>query len=133
MTSPAQYRRCRDWLLPALATDPRKPTEGDLVNDLISNRAQLWPGRSAAIVSRLERQVRTIYAGPNTRMVVTPTIVLWLAGGDLKGVLELQPGIEAWARSQGAAEAAIYARKGWSRVMVRNGFRIVDGELRLTL
>jgi hypothetical protein len=127
------YTRVRDWLLEALPTDPRQPSEDDLLYDLTHNRAQLWPGRSAAIVSRLERQVRTTFAGADTRIRVVPTIVLWLAGGDLKGVLELQPGIEAWARAQGAVDAAIYARKGWSRVMARHGFKTVDGELRLAL
>lgn len=120
-----QYLRCRDWLLSALETDRDVPTEADLVSDLHANRAQLWPGRSAAIVSRLQQQQRD--------GLIVPTIVVWLAGGDLAGVLELIPGIEAWARSQGAVEAAIYARKGWSRVLARHGFKMVDGELRLVL
>lgn len=120
-----QYLRCRDWLLSALSTDRDNPTETDLLSDLTANRAQLWPGRSAAMVTRLQQQ--------NRDGMIVPTIVVWLAGGDLRGVLELIPGIEAWARSQGAVEAAIYARKGWTRVLARHGFRMVDGELRLTL
>lgn len=58
---------------------------------------------------------------------------VWLAGGDLAGVLALKPGVEAWGRAQGCDFVTINGRAGWARVLRRSGFRNVDGELRRDL
>lgn len=112
----AEWNACRSWLVPAL----EDITEDDLLNELFLDRAQLWRGEGAAMVTKL------VAADP-------PNITVWLGGGEMQGLLALQPGVEAWARWQGAKEARINGRKGWARVHRKTGFEPCDGELRKVL
>ena len=112
----SEFRRCRGWLLPAL----REDTEERVLAELMAGRAQLWPGKRAAFVTQLA-------------IGDEPYILVWLAGGDLRELLAMQPGIEAWARAQGAAAAWINGRKGWARALGKTGFEPRDGELRKAL
>lgn len=113
----SEFDKARDWLLPALQGDD---TEDDLLNDLFLRRAQLWRGDNAAMVTRLVSAEE-------------PYIMVWLGGGELDGLLDLQPGVEAWARAQGAKAARINGRKGWMRALKDRGFVPSDGELKKAL
>lgn len=111
-----QWARCRAWLRPAL----REDTEEHVLQELWANRAQLWPGeRSAMVTQLLKGEERMIH--------------VWLAGGCLAELLEMRPGVEAWARAQGAQAAWINGRKGWARVLARRGFEPRGTELRKPL
>lgn len=112
----AEWNACRDWLLPAL----EDATEDEVINELVLNRAQLWRGETGAMVTQLVA-------------ADLPNITAWLAGGDMRGVLALQPGIEAWGRMQGAREARVNGRPGWARALHKTGFEAHDGELRKVL
>lgn len=111
-----EWARCRDWLLPAL----REDTEADILWQLMSGRAQIWRGRRSAMLTQLVN-------GPE------PFILVWLGGGDLAELLELRPGVEAWARTQGARAARIKGRRGWARALARFGFEPDGDELRKAL
>ena len=106
-----------DWIRPALIDT----TEAELVAELRAGRAQLWPGETAAMVTQCVNR-------PDGR-----ALHVWLAGGDLAGVLALKPGVEAWGRGQGCDFLTINGRTGWARVLGRHGYRSVDGELRRDL
>lgn len=112
----AEWSRCRAWLVPAL----EDVTEPVLLEWLASGRAQLWAGERCAMVT-------TLLAEDERK------IVAWLTGGDLREVVQLVPGISAWARSQGAQAAWVYGRKGWGRVLEKVGFVAVSGGLRKAL
>jgi hypothetical protein len=115
--NPAEWVRCRPWLVPAL----REDTEAHVVGELLANRAQLWPGKACAFVTQLCRDDE-------------PYILVWLAGGDLRELLTMQPGMEAWARAQGCVSAWINGRRGWARALRKTGFEPHgDGELRKVL
>jgi hypothetical protein len=86
-------------------------TEAELIEDLSANRAQLWPGERAALVTRL-------ISGP-------PRVHVWLGGGDLSELLSLAPGVMAWGRQQGAEFATVGGRSGWARL-----FKSIGGERR---
>lgn len=106
-----------DWLRPALVD----ASEGELIEDLRTGRAQLWPGETAAVV---------------TQCLIDDTgrgLHVWLAGGDLGGVLALRPGIEAWGRAQGCRCITINGRKGWNRVLGRHGYELHGTEMRKML
>lgn len=107
------WDRCRGWLLPAL-TDG---TEADLLADLAKGRAQLWEGRTAAFVTQCIHEP----AGP--------TLHAWLAGGELRELLAMIPGIEAWGRTQGCERATVTGRPGWRRVLSKFGYRQIGDEL----
>lgn len=106
-----------DWLRPALIDTT--PTE--LIAALTSGQAQIWPGETAAMVT-------TLQDGPQGRF-----LHVWLAGGDLAGVMALKPGVEAWARAMGCKFVTINGRPGWARLLRKDGFVLVDGELRKPL
>jgi hypothetical protein len=106
-----------DWLRPAL-TDA---SVEELLAELSSSRAQLWLGERSAVVTELtgDREDRCLH--------------IWLAGGDLKEILRLRPGVEAWARGQGCRSVTIDGRPGWSRVLRRFGYRMSGCELKRKL
>jgi len=107
--TPQTWAVCRDWLLPALQAEDGD--EAALCAELHSGRAQLWAGEGAAVVS----QCVEASAGRGLH--------IWLAGGNLAGVLALQPGIEAWARGLGCAAITIEGRAGWRRVLRAHGYQ----------
>lgn len=115
MEDTREWERCRAWLLAAL--EPGCGGEDELVADLRAGRAQLWAGEAAAMVT----QCVTDAAGS--------CLHVWLAGGDLKEILRLRPGIEAWARAQGCRRITIDGRKGWARVLRSRGYSYAGHEL----
>lgn len=105
------------WLTPAL----NDATLDEVIAELVAGRAQLWPGETAAMVTQC-------LDGPEGRV-----LHVWLAGGDLAGVMALKPGVEAWGRAMGCRKVTINGRAGWARILRSDGFRMVDGELRKNL
>jgi hypothetical protein len=106
-----EWVRVRRWLLPAL-TDA---TEAEVVSELLTGRATLWPGERAAFVT-------TLITDP-ARMHV------WLGGGDGAEMLAMIPGMAAWGRAQGAQWATVNGRRGWKRRLRDFGFEPRNGEL----
>ena len=102
------WERCRGWLLAAL--QPECGTEADLLEDVACGRAQLWAGERAALVTQCVDD-------PSGRC-----LHVWLAGGDLKDILMLKPGIEAWARGRGCERVTLDGRRGWARVLRAHGY-----------
>ena len=94
-------------------------TEEELIGELEANRAQLWCGDASAMVLQLLRP--------------PPTLHIWLAGGDLRDLLNMRGGMEAWARSQGCEQVTINGRLGWQRVLGRFGYEPDGEELRKVL
>ena len=113
------WARYRAWLLPALRDDCAG--EAELLADILSGRAQLWAGEAAAMVTQriCEDGVHKLH--------------VWLGGGDLRELLAMRPGIEAWARGQGCRHITIDGRTGWSRVLRRQGYATVGHQLERTL
>lgn len=106
-----EWVRVRRWLLPAL-TDA---TEAEVVSELLTGRATLWPGERAAFVT-------TLVTDP-ARMHV------WLGGGDGAEMLAMIAGMAAWGRAQGAQWATVNGRRGWKRRLRDFGFEPRNGEL----
>lgn len=106
-----EWVRVRRWLLPAL-TDA---TEAEVVSELLTGRATLWPGERAAFVT-------TLVTDP-ARMHV------WLGGGDGAEMLAMITGMAAWGRAQGAQWATVNGRRGWKRRLRDFGFEPRNGEL----
>lgn len=102
------WGRCVAWLEPAIEDG----TEDEVLNELILGRAQLWEGDSGAVV---------------TRCFPPDHFHIWLAGGDLGGVMALLAGGIAWARPMGLKRLTVNARKGWTRVLRDHGFTMSDG------
>ena len=88
-------------------------TWADVEARILNNTAQLWLGERCAIVTEL-------YPG---------LIHVWLAGGDLSGLMALRPRIEETARVWGCETVTINGRPGWDRLFKPYGYRRVGTEL----
>ena len=113
--TPEHWIRCRSWLLAAL--DPGCGSEADLLADLATGAAQLWPGEAAALVTQYLADERGA------------CLHIWLAGGDLAEILAMRVGVETWARARGCTRVTIEGRRGWTRLLRRWGYRRVGHEL----
>lgn len=113
------WARYRAWLLPALRAECA--TEAELLDDILTGRAQLWAGEAAAMVTQR-------IGGDGVHR-----LHVWLGGGDLTELLAMRPGIEAWARAQGCRHITIDGRAGWTRVLRRLGYTTVGHQLQRTL
>ena len=100
-----EWRRCRGWLLPALEGAGWTHQLIDVFDMIAAGRAQLWPGRSSAIVTELIDY-------PRLR-----ACRVWLAGGELRELAdELRPAIKEWAREHGCARVELQGRR-WRRAL----------------
>lgn len=107
----SEYLRVKGLILPSLI-DAEEP---DLLLNLRSGHAQLWPGENAAFVTQC--------------VTDPPRLHVWLAGGDLRELLSMIPGMAAWGRAQGCEWATVDGRPGWKRILKPYGFVEHEGEL----
>lgn len=106
----SEWVLCRDLLIPAL----EDATEAEVIDDLMTNRAQLWRGDGGAVV---------------TRLITGGQLHIWLGGGSLPRLVDLIPGLIAWGRQQGCTWITVRGRKGWARVLSGLGIEERDGDL----
>jgi len=114
----ADWARCAAWLQPALARDTDGWDMAELEARLRAGKAQLWLGQRCAAV---------------TELAEGPSINCWLAGGHMREIVSLTPGIEAWARARGCRFATLAGRRGWARVLAPFGYAPCEGEIRKVL
>lgn len=110
----AAWNRCRKLLVPAMTDEY---DEGELINELILGRAQVWPGENAAFVTQLVNTDGARF------------LHVLLGGGDIREMLAMHFGLAAWGRAMGAEWASINGRKGWARALARFGFEPHGDEL----
>lgn len=113
------FERCKPMLAEAV-TRSGGTSLHEVLDHILAGKAQLWEAEGAAVVTQ-------IADGEQGR-----TIRYWLAGGMLRAVIELAPGIEAYGRAWGCKTAILEGRKGWARVLKSIGY-IGDTELRKAL
>ena len=71
-----------------------------------------------------------LWSGPDscavTEIVVYPSkkvLHVFLAGGRMEGITDMQLSAEEWGKSQGCSAMTIAGRKGWSRVLADHGYK----------
>lgn len=80
-------------------------------DEIISNRAQFWPGATSIGVSRLAN-------APNG----SQSCICWLCAGDgLDEIRKTLATVRAWAKGIGCSRMEIIGRRGWLRAL--SGFR----------
>lgn len=103
------FERCKVWLEAAL--EGGFYSIDDVARALAENRAQLWPGANAAIVTEIDT------------MAQSRVCRVWLAGGDMAEILDMSRGLESWARLQGCTEVLVEGRKGWEKTLAERGYK----------
>lgn len=108
-------RRVFDYALPmikrALEYGPATHDPEDIWSAIQAERMQLWPGIRSVLVTE-------VVDYPKMRAVRA----LWTSG-DLDELIGfIHPVVIAWARENGCTLALLGGRKGWERVMSRQGY-----------
>lgn len=78
----------------------------DVRLEVADAKRQFWPGPNSAIVTG-------IIDYPRRRV-----LEFFLAGGDMKELEAMVPGICEWGRAQGCVSASFAGRKGWARTFL---------------
>jgi hypothetical protein len=105
----------REGLIQSLEGGGEGFTLQDLEERTRAGLARFWLGERGALVTYIvdNDEGRSIH--------------VWLGCGDIKELVQMRIGIEAFARAHGCQWATINSRKGWSRVFANAGFE-PDGE-----
>ena len=101
----ANADRCRKWIVDALRYAHNSHTYEQVIDIVKRGDAQLWALKDSAIVTE-------IIDYPQRR-----TLRFWLAGGNLKTLLEVEPKIRKWSILYRCEAVEIIGRKGWKKVM----------------
>lgn len=78
--------------------------------------AQVWYDENSVIVT----QVNDKGAGK--------VLHFWLAAGSLREVIDLSHRVLEWGRGVGCVRATLVGRRGWRRVLPREGWRSLSAE-----
>ena len=104
-----EWDRCSAWLEAALYYSNGTHTIDDVLETVQRGDAQFWHYPDAAVVTE-------IMDYPQKRV-----LRYWLAGGNLKTLLKVEPSIRHWSQLWGCVGIEIIGRKGWLRVL--KGFK----------
>tara|TARA_Y100001937_G_scaffold69627_1_gene94962 strand:- start:166 stop:525 length:360 start_codon:yes stop_codon:yes gene_type:complete len=104
-----EWDRCSAWLEAALYYSNGTHTIDDVLETVQRGDAQFWHYPDAAVVTE-------IMDYPQKRV-----LRYWLAGGNLKTLLKVEPSIRHWSQLWGCVGIEIIGRKGWHRVL--KGFK----------
>lgn len=98
--------RCRPWIEAALEYTGGTHEFDDVVKNIAQGTMQLWPSPRGCIV---------------TEIVVYPrkkVLNVFLAGGELDQILEMDHDVKAWAKANGCTAATMAGRMGWKKPLI---------------
>lgn len=113
MTVVEEFIRCREYILAALEYTKGTHTLADIWQGVISGNYQFWPGEKSAVITEIQ-----VY--PQRKVMH-----IFLAGGDLDELLEIEKSIEAFAHDIGCNSLSISGRRGWVRIFAKDGWQEV--------
>ena len=114
MTLHNELKRCEKWIQDAL---DRGPPTHDFIHivDLVSTgRMQLWANETSCVVTEIQDF-------PKMRV-----LHLFLAGGSLEGIRDLEENALKWSKSVGCTAWTLAGRKGWERALKDNGWEVAN-------
>jgi hypothetical protein len=106
-----QWARCRPWIEAALAHAGGCHTIEDVERGIAEQRYQLWPGKRCALVTE-------VHEFPRRKL-----FHIFLAGGDLDELRDMQPWLESFARFLGCSGLTLSGRPGWDRALKGQGWQ----------
>lgn len=107
-----EFRRCEQWIEAALEYSHGTHDIKDIFEAVANNTVEFWPGQKCALISQVVQY-------PKKRMVH-----IFLAGGDIDEIKEIETHITEWAKSQGCSGLSLTGRPGWTKSFLRDiGYR----------
>jgi hypothetical protein len=108
-----ELERCRPYIEAALEYAGGTHEFSDIVDSVKAGQMQFWPGRSSAAI---------------TEIVVYPrskALHVFLAGGEMAELITMIDSAVIWGRAQGCNAMTMAGRKGWEKVLARQGWNPV--------
>ena len=106
-----ELARCRKWIEAALEYSGGTHDFGDVASAITMGTMQLWPNKDGCAV---------------TEVLVYPrkkVLHVFLAGGKMSAILDMQDSAAEWGRQQGCTAMTIAGRRGWERVLGKIGYK----------
>lgn len=82
----------------------------DIVEGVTSRKYQFWPGERSCMITE-------VLGYPHRRGVH-----VFLAGGDLEEILDMEKSLSVWAKTVGADHMSLTGRKGWVKALKDAGW-----------
>lgn len=110
MSAQAELLRCRSWLQKALDVGRNTHSFIDVAEGVVSGKMQLWAAEKGCVVTEI-----IVY--PNKKV-----LHIFLAGGKLEQITDMQSDVEKWAKAQGCIEMSLAGRLGWKKALKSLGW-----------
>ena len=108
-----EFMRCQPYIEAALEYTKGTHNIRDIWDGIVTGNFQLWPGEKSAVVTEIQ-----IY--PQAKVMH-----IFLAGGDLEELLEMEKSVRAFAETIGCNSMSISGRRGWVKIFERDGWEEV--------
>jgi hypothetical protein len=107
-----ELERCRPWIEAALKYTGGTHLFEDVVANIAKGTMQLWPAPRGCIVSEI-----VVY--PRKKV-----LNIFLAGGELDQILDMNDDITAWAKANGCTAGTMAGRMGWKKPLSKLGWEL---------
>ena len=108
-----ELERCKPWIEAALEYCNGTYLWEDVVQNIAEGKMQFWPAPRGCMV---------------TEIVVYPrkkVLNIFLAGGELDQILDMNDDVREWAKSHGCEAAIISGRIGWKKPLIPEGWKLM--------
>ena len=111
----SDLERCRPWIEAALVYTGGTHAWEDVVNSIGTGQMQLWAADRGCIVTEI-----VIY--PRKKV-----LNIFLAGGDLDQILDMDNDVKRWAEHHGCTAATMMGRMGWKKPLAALDWKLQHG------
>jgi len=108
----SEWSRCKPWIEAALEYCYGTHSIEDIEAGIEAGEFHFWPGKNCAFVTEIAQ---------HPRMKI---LNLFLAGGDLAEITEMEASIIAWAKTLGCTRVIQIGRAGWMKTYRNLGYRV---------
>jgi hypothetical protein len=105
-----ELQRCRQWIEDALKYSGGTHDFEDIVQGVKEGRFQFWNGKESAAITEI-----TVY--PKKKI-----LHVFLAGGKMEEIVRMNESAKIFAEINGCSAMTIAGRKGWERVLKKEGY-----------
>jgi hypothetical protein len=108
-----EFIRRQKYIEAALEYTKGTHTIQDIWDGIVTGNFQFWPGEKSAVVTEIQ-----IY--PQSKVMH-----IFLAGGNLEELLEMEKSVRAYATTIGCNSMSISGRRGWVKIFESDGWQEV--------
>ena len=103
-----EFKRCEHWIEAALEYSHGTHNIQNIFEDVMNGRVEFWPGKECALISQVVQY-------PQKKM-----IHVFLAGGDISEIEQIEPHIVEWAKQHGCSALSLTGRPGWTKSFLKD-------------